>query len=84
MSEAIRDLIPEQAWAILISEPSTAEYMRAAELIVATDLERLAHKLRASLHVLPEYTHGSLAWRVMNEIDERAAELRGVRKVGAR
>lgn len=37
-----RITIPEEAWALLISEPSVEETERAAALIVAAELERLA------------------------------------------
>lgn len=37
--------IPEEAWALLISEPSVEETERAAALIVAAELERTAKVL---------------------------------------
>lgn len=49
----------------------------AAPLIVAADYEQFAAKLRSDLQRLREYAHGSLAWRVMNEIDTHIVELRG-------
>ena len=49
----------------------------AAPLIAAADYEAFAAELRATLHNLPEYTHGSLAWNVMNAIDQHIEDLRG-------
>lgn len=48
----------------------------ASPLVVAAELEQLAAGLREVLHRLPEYTHGCLAWRVMNDIDNRIVALR--------
>lgn len=45
--------------------------------IIAADYEQFAAELRGTLHNLPEYAHGSLAWTVMNAIDAHIAELRG-------
>lgn len=63
-----------------VDEPS-ASFKRglaaAAPLIVAADYEQFAAKMREALRQLPEYTAGSLAWRIMNDIDTHAAELRG-------
>lgn len=56
----------------------------AAPLIVAEDYEQFATELRVALHeVWPEFTHGSLAWTVLNEIDNRVAELRGKKEGGS-
>lgn len=49
----------------------------AAPFIIAAELERFAAQQREVLHRLPEYTRGSLAWSLMNDIDARIAELRG-------
>jgi hypothetical protein len=49
----------------------------AAPLIVAADYKKFATELRATLHNLPEYTHGSLAWNLMNAIDAHIEDLRG-------
>lgn len=51
----------------------------AAPLIVAAYLRDMAGDLREVVQRSKEYTHGSLAWSVMNEIDDRAAAL-GVRE----
>lgn len=48
----------------------------AGPLVVAAELEQLASALREVLHRLPEYTNGCLAWRVMNDIDNRIVALR--------
>lgn len=43
----------------------------------ATAIERMAAEFRTVLHKDPAYTYGSLAWRLMNDIDAYAASLRG-------
>lgn len=43
----------------------------------AEAIDRMAAEFRAVLHKDPAYTHGSLAWRLMNDIDAYAASLRG-------
>jgi hypothetical protein len=40
-------------------------------------IERMSTEFRTVLHKDPAYTHGSLAWRLMNDIDNYAASLRG-------
>jgi hypothetical protein len=63
-----------------VDEPSEAfkrGLRAAAPLIAAADYEQFAAELRATLHNLPEYTHGSLAWTLMNAIDAHIEDLRG-------
>lgn len=63
-----------------VDEPSDA-FKRgleaAAPLIAAAALEQFGKEVRAVLHTLPEYTHGCLAWSLMNSLDQQVAELRG-------
>lgn len=49
---------------------------RAARAATVAHLERIAIELRSDLHRLPEYTHGSLAWRLMNDLDRHADDLK--------
>lgn len=65
MSDPTRELIPEEAWALLISEPSVDAYEKAAALTAAAELERIA---KGRSMIAPE------------ELQDRAAELRGDRK----
>jgi hypothetical protein len=60
---------------VLGAVPGTAAATDATPVLVAAELERFATELRAVLHQLPEYTHGCLAWRVMNDIDTRIQQL---------
>lgn len=43
----------------------------------AEAIDRMAAEFRTVLHKDPAYTHCSLAWRLMNDIDNYAASLRG-------
>lgn len=74
-AEAFRRVKTEWACEPLASDHYALE--AAAPLIVAADYEQFADELRGTLHNLPEYTHGSLAWTVMNVIDQRIEDLRG-------
>lgn len=84
----VRDFTAEQLAAGALAEADRAAEAKnrgavlaligaAAPLIVATYLADLSTALRADLQQLKEYTHGSLAWRVINEVDARASVLRG-------
>jgi hypothetical protein len=78
------DLIPEEAWALLISEPSVEETEHAAALIVAAELERLVGELerwgRASRNLgFTDYAEGKADGIevTVTHLRERVAVLRG-------
>lgn len=48
----------------------------ALPLAAAAHLEEIAVMFRELLHMIPEYTYGSLAWNVMNDIDHNIERLR--------
>lgn len=84
MSETIPDLIPEAAWRLLIAEPSVDDYLRAAGITIAAELERHADDLARQAEVFgapPMDTPASGMVSVLIDVAAglrlRAAELRG-------